>query len=150
MKISDCHYIYSPGAYCWELLDVFTSECGLKAAVGYSFLACLSDFQSTLIVLLEVLPLNHGKYCKRIPNFVRWGQWGSKSPSSSFPDSISGKYFGPKCSYHCMITGTRCGGRDGGRNVKKPLECLLVSAQWKCRYFTPFPLLGYQLFFCQW
>lgn len=45
MKISDCHYIYSPGAYCWELLDVFASEYGLKAAVGYSFLACLSDFQ---------------------------------------------------------------------------------------------------------
>lgn len=153
MKISDCHYIYSPGAYCWELLDVFTSECGLKAAVGYSIPSLPLRFSINVNQLLEVLPLNHSKYCKRIPNFVRWGQRGNKSPSSSFPDSISVKYFGPNCSYYCMITGTRCSGRDGGRNVKKPpgtLECLLVSAQWKSRYFTPFPLLGYQLFFCQW
>lgn len=45
MTISNCCDIYSPRAHCRDLLDVFTSENGLKAAVGYSFLACLSDFQ---------------------------------------------------------------------------------------------------------
>lgn len=51
MKISDCCCIYGPRAHCWELLDVFASEHGLKAAVGCSFLACILHFQINIYLI---------------------------------------------------------------------------------------------------
>lgn len=84
-----------PRAHCRDLLDVFTSENGLKAAVGYSFLACLSDFQIN-INLISFNPMSELlEIMQKATRSLPVGFTEETKPIPTFPDSLSGKCFGP-------------------------------------------------------